>query len=224
MTVLLSPFSSASVIFWDFDGVIKESVEVKTEAFEKLFLPFGDEIAKRVKSHHENHGGVSRFDKIPLYLSWADEPVSRESVEHYCDRFSSLVKQAVIDSSWVPGVLDYLQKHFKRQKFILVTATPEDEIESILQALNITHLFESVYGAPTPKSEAMASVLEDVDPSCDEMLMVGDSLSDYEAAISNRVPFLLRCTPLNTSLQRMEYDDEYDDGYSRWLLIRGDNG
>ena len=38
-----------SVIFWDFDGVIKESVGVKTEAYVKLFAPFGAPIAARVR-------------------------------------------------------------------------------------------------------------------------------------------------------------------------------
>lgn len=59
---------SAELIFWDFDGVIKDSVSVKTLAFEKLFLPYGKKIAQKVKNHHEANGGVSRFEKIPLYL------------------------------------------------------------------------------------------------------------------------------------------------------------
>jgi|TARA_Y100000310_G_C20511448_1_gene729077 beta-phosphoglucomutase-like phosphatase (HAD superfamily) len=37
-------FNKAKVIFWDFDGVIKDSVNVKTRAFEKLFLPFGENV------------------------------------------------------------------------------------------------------------------------------------------------------------------------------------
>ena len=30
------------VIFWDFDGVVKDSVEVKSTGYEKLFLPLRD--------------------------------------------------------------------------------------------------------------------------------------------------------------------------------------
>ena len=37
------------IIFFDFDGVIKESVEIKSDAFERLFLPFGDAIVKKVR-------------------------------------------------------------------------------------------------------------------------------------------------------------------------------
>ncbi|MBD75016.1 MAG: haloacid dehalogenase, partial [Rickettsiales bacterium] len=44
----LDLIKKAKIIFWDFDGVIKESVSVKSDAFEKLFQPFGIEIAKKV--------------------------------------------------------------------------------------------------------------------------------------------------------------------------------
>ena len=40
---------TASVIFWDFDGVIKDSVSVKSDAFVQLFLPFGKQISKESK-------------------------------------------------------------------------------------------------------------------------------------------------------------------------------
>ena len=33
----LDLFKRAEIIFWDFDGVIKESVGVKSDAYEKLF-------------------------------------------------------------------------------------------------------------------------------------------------------------------------------------------
>ena len=47
-----------SNIFWDFDGVIKDSMTVKSDAFEQLFLPFGENIAKKVRTHHEANGGI----------------------------------------------------------------------------------------------------------------------------------------------------------------------
>ena len=49
----LDLFKRAEIIFWDFDGVIKESVGVKSDAYEKLFLPFGEGVAKKIRRHHE---------------------------------------------------------------------------------------------------------------------------------------------------------------------------
>ena len=56
------------IIFWDFDGVIKDSVQIKSKAFGNLFAQFGNIISKRVIEHHESNGGMSRFEKIPIYL------------------------------------------------------------------------------------------------------------------------------------------------------------
>ena len=55
-------------IFFDFDGVIADSVNVKTEAFEKIYLPYGKEIAEKVINHHRENGGMSRFEKFDRTL------------------------------------------------------------------------------------------------------------------------------------------------------------
>ena len=39
-------------ILFDFDGVLCECTDVKTEAFAKLFESFGEEVVKKVMNHH----------------------------------------------------------------------------------------------------------------------------------------------------------------------------
>lgn len=201
----------ASLIFWDFDGVVKDSVDVKTQAFERLFLPYGEEVARRVRQHHEANGGVSRFDKIPLYLAWAGESTSPEQVEAFCDRFSQAVLQEVIDAPWVPGVREYLLRHCAEQYFVLVTATPQDEIEQILTALELPHCFREVHGAPTKKASAIGAVLARQKCTPGQALMIGDAETDRQAAQTNSVPFLLRRTPLNLSMQARYAGPMFDD-------------
>lgn len=202
---------AAPLIFWDFDGVIKDSVEVKTAAFERLFLPYGAEIARRVRQHHEANGGVSRFDKIPLYLAWAGEQASPAQVAAFCERFSQAVLQGVIDAPWVPGVREYLLEHCSKQYFVLVTATPQEEIEQILAALELTHCFREVHGAPTKKASAIGVVLARQKCTPEQALMVGDAETDRQAAQANAVPFLLRRTPLNLSIQASHGGPMFDD-------------
>ena len=202
MQHLFSILAKADLIFWDFDGVIKESVEVKSAAFEQLFMQYGQDVAGRVREHHEANGGISRFDKIPHYLRLAGESDSAENIERFCGYFSCQVKQAVIDSPWVPGVHSYLESQFRQKVFVLVSATPEEEIRDILSSLQIVHCFQEVYGAPTEKSRAIFQVLQKrPGASLETSLMIGDSMSDFRAAEKNNIPFLLRQTPLNTSLQ-----------------------
>ncbi|MHB8475466.1 MAG: HAD family hydrolase [Steroidobacteraceae bacterium] len=199
------------VLFWDFDGVVKESVGVKTEAYARLFEPFGVLISARVREHHENNGGMSRFDKLPLYLRWAGQCASAEQVSRYCDLFSAAVFRAVIDSAWVPGVREYLQANHLRQKFVMVTATPQAEIAAILEALGIAGWFCEVHGAPTAKAAAIESALARLDCSCSDALVIGDSESDCAAAAAAKVEFLLRRTPLNLALQRTYAGPQCED-------------
>ena len=57
-------FNHIKAIIFDFDGVIVESINVKKEAFEKLYQKYGDEIVYKVIAHHMANGGMSRFEKI----------------------------------------------------------------------------------------------------------------------------------------------------------------
>jgi phosphoglycolate phosphatase-like HAD superfamily hydrolase len=190
------------VIFWDFDGVIKDSVAVKSLGYEKLFLPFGAKLVKRVNQHHKAYGGVSRFKKIPLYLNWAGESANAVQVQKFCDQFSKLVQQAVVESPWVPGVYDYLSSHNESQCFILITATPQEEIEQILDMLGIIQYFREVHGAPKTKTIVVNEVLSRLNYSSEQALVIGDSKTDLKAAEENNVAFLLRRTPLNKELQQ----------------------
>jgi len=55
--------------FWDFDGVIKESVEVKTQAYFSLFELFGPGVASKVRKHHIANGGMSRLINSPFIFN-----------------------------------------------------------------------------------------------------------------------------------------------------------
>lgn len=185
-------------IFWDFDGVIKDSVDVKTQAFVCLFNSYGLDVAEKVRTHHEANGGMSRFDKLPIYLRWAGEEPSEERVHEFCGRFSQLALQGVIDAPWVPGAENYLRTNSHRQIFVLVSATPQDELDHILRALDLHKCFAAVFGAPTSKKDAIRMTLESrgIDPL--DCLMIGDARADMEAAQVNRVPFLLRLHTTNS--------------------------
>lgn len=184
--------TSFETVFWDFDGVIKESVDVKAQAFVKLFEQYGEQVVDRVRLHHEANGGMSRFDKLPLYLRWAGEDPTEGRVNQMCDRFSELAFQQVIDAPFVPGAEDYLRKNFRRQTFVLVSATPQREIERILHALDLGQCFANVFGAPTAKATAIGLTLRSRGLSGHDCLMIGDARADFTAAEVNHLNFLLR--------------------------------
>ncbi|SVD78715.1 uncharacterized protein METZ01_LOCUS431569 [marine metagenome] len=196
----LELLSKADVIFWDFDGVIKESSAIKSLAFEEMYSKYGNEVLEKVVEHHQLNGGISREVKIPLYFSkFVGFSLTSQETEDRCLEYSKLVVQKVIDAPWVAGILDYLKSNSFHQRFVLITGTPYMEIIEILTALDIIDCFQTVYGSPTTKIKALNQEIQS-DTDVSKCLFIGDTLTDYEAANAFEVPFLLRETEENKKL------------------------
>lgn len=190
------------LIFWDFDGVIKESLEVKASAFEKLFIEFGENICSKIISHHFANGGISRYKKIPIYLRWCEIKSDEETIDYYCEKFSQIVINKVVDSNWVEGVQSFLKDNFQEFKFIMITATPRYEIEIILKKIGIEKYFQEIFGSEISKSEAINICLKNYRIKFDKALFIGDSESDFKAAMNNNISFLLRETKYNATWKK----------------------
>ena len=52
---------------FDYDGVIVDSVDIKTEAFVNLYKEYGKNIQLKIKKFHIKNGGISRKDKIKYF-------------------------------------------------------------------------------------------------------------------------------------------------------------
>lgn len=187
---------SFKIIFWDFDGVIKDSVGVKTKAFVELFKLFGIDVVNKVRTHHMANGGMSRFEKIPIYLRWAGEDNNQSNVDLFCDKFANLVEDEVVGSDWVPGVLEFLDK-FREVPNVLVTATPHEEILRIVERLSIVNYFSLIFGAPMSKTDSINRALTQYQIKPEDAVMIGDALADFQASKNCGTKFLLRRTPEN---------------------------
>jgi phosphoglycolate phosphatase-like HAD superfamily hydrolase len=191
----------ARIVFLDFDGVIKDSVDAKGLAFVTIFREFGEAVGERILAHHRSNGGMSRVQKIPLYLSWAGLPARPGTVEAFIRSFAAEARRAVIESPWVPGALEFLKRQQASDIKVIVSATPEQELRSIAEELDILQYVESVIGTPTTKIEAIRSTMIRLSARPVNCIMVGDSKVDLDAAAANGVPFILRRHEGNRDLE-----------------------
>ena len=183
------------LIVLDFDGVLVESVHVKTSAFEQLFYEYPDAIPEII-AYHENNGGISRFEKIyHIYREILNQDLSPLMHESLCQKFSELVLQGVISSPSVRGAEMFL--HFCQQRIplMIVSGTPEDELKDIITARKWEKFFEGVYGSPTTKGEHLTMICRKQEIQPQELLYVGDSRTDYEAACAVGSKFIGRINP-----------------------------
>lgn len=178
-------------IVYDFDGVICDSVNVKTAAFAEMYEPYGEEVVAGVVAYHLANGGISRFEKFKYYSkNLLGKNISEEEVFELAKQFSDLVKQKVIQSAYLNGAYSFLKDHAKSHMQFICTGTPETEIIEILNARNISAFFTSIYGSPKTKDRILSIIMKDYQLKKSDILFIGDAITDYKAAITTGVSFL----------------------------------
>jgi HAD superfamily hydrolase (TIGR01549 family) len=188
-------------IFFDFDGVLAESVEVKTQAFRKLYLPYGEEIAQNVVNHHLQNGGISRFEKFKIYhQEWLNVQLDNIGMEKITLQFSNFVLEGVVNSTEVKGAFDFLEQNKENFQYYIITGTPTEEMKIILEKRNMDCFFKGVYGSPTKKTEWSEYIIGKEGLDRKSIVFIGDALADYEAAQNSSINFILRETEENLSL------------------------
>jgi phosphoglycolate phosphatase-like HAD superfamily hydrolase len=182
-------------VFFDFDGVIVESGDIKTEAFMELYEAHG--IQEAVKKHHLENQGVSRFDKFEwIAKNLLNETYSEEKGAALGGRFSALVKENVIKSPSVLGVNELILALKENNTYLVVASgTPEHELKEIMKSRQIDFHFDEIHGSPKSKVSIVQRVMKSKGYAPDNCLFIGDASTDYEAAQQECLGFYARLTP-----------------------------
>lgn len=176
--------------FFDFDGVIVASNDIKTEAFYDVFIPFGLEAAEAIKIFHMENQGISRFEKFGyIGREVLNRQFSKEELQDLSKNFSSLVVDKIIKAPLVLGVENFLLNNPSKKKFIL-SATPEDELRQICESKNISQYFIGVYGGPRSKVQIGRTILAEQNVRAQQVIFFGDAIADYNASRELKTNFM----------------------------------
>ena len=179
-------------VFFDFDGVILESVSIKDDAFRELFAHLPQHI-DRILEHHRRHLGRSRFEKFEwIYRELLDRALDDGESLALGEGFSTLVRKQMLSCPMVPGASALLRALQGRLECLVVSATPQEELEFIVEQRQLGAFFREVCGSPPGKVEIFSALLERNQLEPHEVLAIGDGLSDYRAAESTGVHFVAR--------------------------------
>ena len=183
---------SKELLVFDFDGVLADSVEIKTDAFAEIYKPFGENIVAKVVDYHRRIGGMSRFDKFKHYhSSYLDLQLSDYQLLKLSEQFSALVVNAVIASNEVPGANNFLQYQcLNNKKCIINSATPQKEICQIIDKRGMTKYFNGIYGSPSSKYDNLILALSNSEVSYKDVVFFGDAKSDLQAADTLQIDFV----------------------------------
>ena len=190
-------------IIFDFDGVIAESIQVKTDAFSELYSPYGNDVVEKVVSYHLANGGVSRYEKIKYFHeSFLKRLITKVEIRELANQFSELVIDKVISAPSLPGVIDYIHTCHEKYTMFISTGTPTDEINQILKSRGISNYFTDIFGSPQKKGDHIKKIISKFKIRPDELLFYGDSDTDHDAAEDANINFVLIKNRFNEKLRK----------------------
>ena len=213
-------------IIFDFDGVLVESVDVKTRAFAKLFDKEGKDIVRKVTTYHLVNGGVSRVNKFKHYYGeFLRRPLSEKKLDELCDAFSGLVIDEVTNSPYVKGAKEFLDSGHSKIDLYVASGTPEEELREIVRCRGMDKYFKGVYGSPAQKGEIARRVLRQNSYNTNEVVFIGDSITDLQGARDSGVGFIGRVADTgNTSFAGMDIKVIKDLSDLEGIILECNNG
>ena len=170
-------------LVFDCDGVILDSVPVKTKAFARVAEPFGAEARDRLLMYHKVHGGVSRYKKFEwLYENVLGKTITPEESRRLGDLFAEYAMDELRRCALIPGIQEVLDGWRGRLPLFVCSGAPQEELVSVLQLRGLDGYFDGIHGSPPAKAEVLANIVraQKLDPA--DVLMVGDAPTDRDAA------------------------------------------
>ncbi len=185
-------------IIMDFDGVIAESNEPKTNAFRELFNLYPKYRDAMMAFHTVNYGSP-RMKKFEYYVyELMGRPNDFQTVQTIAFQFSNFVVDRVVNSPDVPGLKVFLNEFSEHTSIYVSSLTPQSELVDILSARGISSFFVDIFGDPPHcKTEVIKTVISNEGITPDQIIYIGDSIYDYNVATENGVQFIGRDSGLS---------------------------
>lgn len=179
-------------VFFDFDGVIAASIEVKVRAFATLFASYGPAVQEAVVRYHRDNGGMPRHRKLRYcFESIAGRPIDDQELARMGQTFAELVMEEVVAAPFITGALPTLQQlRESGTPTFVVSGTPHDEMQFIVERKGLQPYFTEIHGSPRSKTEIVNEILGRSHYCPDRCLFIGDALADYRAASETGLQFL----------------------------------
>ena len=178
-------------VIFDFDGVLVDSVDVKTRAFARLFEGESREVIDEVVRYHLRNTGISRVEKIRYYYDvFLNRPLPESELTLLCERFALMVVGEVVTASYIDGAIEFLDTYHNKLDLYVASGTPEAEMKEIVWRRRMSGFFKGVYGSPMKKGAIASNILSKNNYSKDDVIFVGDAIADFEGAKEAGIGFI----------------------------------
>jgi phosphoglycolate phosphatase-like HAD superfamily hydrolase len=179
------------VILWDFDGVIMDSMPIRNEGFRLVLSEYPKEQVEELVKYHLTNGGLSRYNKFRYFFEVIrKESITEVEVRELASKFSTIMlKKLINEALLINDSINFIRKSVSSYRMHIVSGSDQNELRMICKELNLEQYFISIHGSPTPKNDLVKDLLKINDYNFSEVVLIGDSHNDLEAAKQNGIAF-----------------------------------
>jgi phosphoglycolate phosphatase-like HAD superfamily hydrolase len=180
------------VILWDFDGVLIDSNQIREAGFTKVLSNYPDSQVAELITFHRKNGGLSRYVKFRYFFEQIrNETVNDDEIINLSDRFSLIMRDLLLDSTLlIEDSISFLRNNVNFFDMHIVSGSDQNELRDICMGHGIDKYFITINGSPKSKPQLIREIFERYGYSVTDVVLIGDSINDYEAAEGYGIDFI----------------------------------
>lgn len=187
----MHPIYNYDVYIFDCDGVILDSNQLKIDAMEVALLNIISDSEKVTLcvDYFRHNFGRSRFHHVDVFIEkylLLDEADIEKTKHSILSAYSSQCKTLYLSANITPGFIELIEK-LQGTKYV-ASGSEQEELREVFHARGLDKYFTGIYGSPTKKTELVSNILQIADTN--NAIMLGDAISDFEAAEENEIDFI----------------------------------
>ncbi len=181
---------------FDCDGVILDSNTLKTEAFRRVGLAYGETDAEALVRYHLQHGGVSRYQKLDFFFrEIRHETGFEDKLQAALTEYASIVSEGLRRCPEVPGAREFLERLGRAGNVsaFVISGSDEKELRGVFDDRGLSRYFDGIFGSPATKRDIVSALSRANEDHVRRPLAVlcGDSRLDYEVAMECGITFIM---------------------------------
>jgi len=203
-------FNEYELIVFDCDGVLIDSNDLKIEAMGKALEGIGvlEPYVEECKTFFAKNFGKSRFYHIDYFVENILSLKSSEVTyfkEKLLSAYSKQCKSLYLTANMTPFVEELLKKN-KAIKYV-ASGSEQSELRDVFKHRKLSTYFDEILGSPERKSNHVTNILKKHKNL--KAVMIGDAVSDLEAARDNGIDFIFYSPFSNVEVIMRELCEKY---------------
>ena len=183
----------SKAFFFDFDGVVVDSKNVKIESYRYVIQQDHKVWSKEIEQILPDQLWKNRKDVLRyIYYEFFKEKLSFDRLQSLNHHFTVSNVKGIIEKAplieGIPGLFTPIKN--KGYAIYIVSLTDHVELEMILSQKKILPYITGFSGAPSLKADSIRAILQKDKLDYRMCYLIGDSKGDWEAANANHILFI----------------------------------